>query len=241
MLHPRRVTALALPAGLVLALARCAPADASAAATPPATDAPPTAQVAATQAPATQAVATRWVVAPAGNEARYLVREQLMGRDLPNDAVGATPAVTGGIALDSAGAVVPAGSRFVVDVTGLKTDSDRRDNYVRRRVLETEAHPAVELRPTALRGLPARLPAAPPAGRHTLQLVGDLTVRGVTRPTTWQVTAEYRDGRVVGTAATAFTFDEFGITRPRVPIVLSVADTIRLEYDFTLVPATDAP
>jgi polyisoprenoid-binding protein YceI len=234
MPHPRRVAALALPAGLVLALARCAPADASAAATPPAANA-------AAVAPA-PAVATRWVVAPAGNEARYRVREQLMGRDLPNDAVGATAAVTGGIALDGAGAVVPAASRFVVDVTGLKTDSDRRDNYVRRRVLETEAHPRVELRPTALRGLPANVSAAdPPAGRHALQMVGDLTIRGVTRPTTWQVTAEYRDGRVVGTAATAFTFDDFGITRPRVPIVLSVADTIRLEYDFTLVPEPDAP
>jgi polyisoprenoid-binding protein YceI len=228
-LQKGKVAAFALPLGLALALVRCAPADASAAATPAGT-------ATAADAPA-PAVATRGVVAPTGNEARYRVREQLMGRDLPNDAVGATAAVTGAIALDSAGAVVPAASHFVVDVTGLKTDSDRRDNYVRRRVLETEAHPRVELRPTALRGLPARLSAAaPPAGKHTLQLVGDLTVRGVTRPTTWQVTAEYRDGRVVGTAATAFAFGDFSIAQPRVPIVLSVADTIRLEYDFTLVP-----
>lgn len=35
---------------------------------------------------------------------------------------------------------------------------------------------------------------------------------------------------------TAFTFADFDIDQPRVPIVLSVADTIKLEYDFTLIP-----
>ena len=35
------------------------------------------------------------VVAPDGNEVRYRVREQLVGLDLPNDAVGATSDVTG--------------------------------------------------------------------------------------------------------------------------------------------------
>ena len=37
----------------------------------------------------------RYVVAPAGNEARYRVREQLAGFDLPKDAIGATKNVTG--------------------------------------------------------------------------------------------------------------------------------------------------
>ena len=182
------------------------------------------------------AAALHLVVAATGNEARYRVQERLMGRDLDNDAVGVTQAVTGAIALDSAGRIVPGESRFVVDVTGLKSDSDRRDGYVRRRLLQADSFPRVELRPTAVRGLPANLSMArPPAGPQRLTLVGDLTVRGVTRPTTWQVTAEYRDGRVVGTAATRFTFADFQMAQPRVPVVLSVADTIRLEYDFTLV------
>jgi hypothetical protein len=48
------------------------------------------------------------------------------------------------------------------------------------------------------------------------------------------VTAHQDAGRVSGTASTGFTFADFGLTQPRVPVVLSVADTIRLEYDFTL-------
>ena len=36
-----------------------------------------------------------YVVAPTGNEARYKVREQLAGFDLPNEVVGTTNEVTG--------------------------------------------------------------------------------------------------------------------------------------------------
>jgi polyisoprenoid-binding protein YceI len=173
------------------------------------------------------------VVAPTGNEVRYRIREQLVGVDLPNDAVGATSDVTGGIAFDGAGKLVPAASKFVVNVGTLKSDKDRRDGYVRGRVLEASQFPTVELAPTALRGLTLPIPAS---GSKTFQVVGDLTVRGVTKPTTWQVDAKFDGARVSGTAATTFTFADFGLTQPRVPVVLSVADSIKLEYTFSLVP-----
>jgi polyisoprenoid-binding protein YceI len=169
------------------------------------------------------------VVAPDGNEVRYRVREQLAGFDLPNDAVGATPEVSGGIAFDTKGTIVPASSKFVVNVGTLKSDKDRRDGYIRGRVLETTQFPTVQLVPTALRGLTLPVPTS---GSKTFQVVGDLTVHGVTKPTTWQVDATFNAGRVNGTAATSFVFSDFGLTQPRVPVVLSVADTIKLEYDF---------
>ena len=74
----------------------------------------------------------------------------------------------------------------------------------------------------------------PTSGSHTFDVIGNLTVRGVTRPTTWRVKAEAKGGQVTGAASTAFTFKDFNMEQPRVPIVLSVADTIKLEYDFRL-------
>ncbi|HEU4632235.1 MAG TPA: YceI family protein [Gemmatimonadaceae bacterium] len=210
------------------ALLAARPAPRDAAVVPPARGRP-----AAAGRAAVPADTLRFVVAPTGNEARYRVREQLVRRDLPNDAIGRTTTISGGIAVDGAGKVIPGASRFVVDVTELKSDSDRRDGYVRRRLLETERYPTVELVPTAVQGLPSPLPAAGPV---SFQLVGDLTVHGTTRPTTWQVTGQYQGGRITGTARTGFTFADFGLTQPRVPILLSVADTITLEYDFTLTP-----
>ena len=173
-------------------------------------------------------------VAPTGNEARYRVREQLAGLDLPNDAVGATPEVSGALLVYGDGRVVRDSSRFVVNLTSLKSDKDRRDNYLRRRTLLTDSFPSVQFVPTAFRD-PSGKPLS--AASRSVELVGDLTIRGVTRPTTWQVVLNSVDSaQVSGSATTAFTFADFGLTQPKVPVVLSVADTIKLEYDFKLVP-----
>lgn len=177
----------------------------------------------------------RYVVATTGNEARYRVREQLAGFDLPKDAIGATKGVTGRIVIGSDGKVLKDSSRVTIQLAQLKSDQTRRDNYLRRSTLETSRFPKAELVPVALEGL--LLPIGP-GSSQTFVVRGDLTVHGVTRPTTWQVTARGEGNDVVGTAATAFTFKDFGLEQPRVPVVLSVADTIRLEYDFRFVPDT---
>jgi polyisoprenoid-binding protein YceI len=176
--------------------------------------------------------ATTYTVAPTGNEVRYRVREQLAGIDFPNDAIGKTTSITGQIVIDD-GRIVSDASRFVVDAASITSDRDRRDNYIRRRTLTVDQHPTIVLVPTELRGL--EIPTG--SGSDTFQLVGDLTVRGVTRPTTWNATAQFQDGRVTGSAATRFTFPDFQMEKPRVRSVLSVADTIALEYDFNLVTA----
>jgi polyisoprenoid-binding protein YceI len=178
-----------------------------------------------------------FTLAPGENEARYRVRERLVGFELPNEAVGSTADITGALTVGPDGAFLP-GSSIVVSITGLRSDEDRRDGYLQRRLLGGAEFPTVELVPRELRGV--RLPL-PTSGSATAVLVGDLTVRGITRPTTWQVEANFDENRIVGTAATGFTFEEFQLTKPRVPAVLSVGDTIRLEYDFNLVatPSSD--
>jgi polyisoprenoid-binding protein YceI len=175
-----------------------------------------------------------FVVAAEGNEARYRVREQLAGFDFPNDAVGKTSAVTGAIGFDAKGNVVPTESKIVVDVTKLTSDKERRDGYVQRRTLETETHPTVTLIPTKVTGISFPLPKS---GKRAFEMVANLTVRGVTRPTTWKGEVNFVNGKITGTAATSFTFEEFSMTKPSVRSVLSVDDTIKLEYDFTFVPA----
>jgi polyisoprenoid-binding protein YceI len=174
----------------------------------------------------------RLVVAPSGNEARFRVREQLASLTLPSDAVGVTHDITGTLVLDEHGQVVPAESKFTVGLGSLKSDRDRRDNYIKRRTLETEQFPTAVLEPTSVRGLPSPLPSD---GAMSFELVGNLTIRGVTRPSTWQVNATASHGEFTGTASTHVKFEDFNMTQPRVAIVLSVQDDIGLEYDFHLV------
>jgi polyisoprenoid-binding protein YceI len=169
------------------------------------------------------------VPAGSGNEARYRVREQLARLDFPNDAIGTTRAVSGALVLAADGSVERGASRFTVDLTTLQSDSDRRDNYIRRNTLRTEQNPHAVFVPTALEGVAMPLPAA---GDFTLRLHGDLTINGVTRTTGWDVTARADAGGYRGTATTEFSFGDFGMTIPRVAAVISVRDRIRLEYDF---------
>ncbi|MCH7717413.1 MAG: YceI family protein [Gemmatimonadetes bacterium] len=176
---------------------------------------------------------TRLVLASEGNEARYRVRERIARLEFPSDAVGATNDLTGALVLDEYGKVVAAESKFVVDLRTLKSGRDRRDRYLQRRTLETELYPTIELVLTALPGLLFPLPES---GAFSFELVGDMTLHGVTRRIGWHVAAEAKDGGFYGMATTSFTFDMFELTQPRMAMLLSVADTIRLEYDFRLIP-----
>src|ERR1041384_6737040 len=104
--------------------------------------------------PAHEPVAIRLVIDTVGTEVRYRVRERLIGKDLDNDAVGVTRAVSGQIALAKDGSVVPEESKITIDVSVLKSDQDRRDNYVRRRILVTDSNPTVGFQPTGIKGGP---------------------------------------------------------------------------------------
>jgi polyisoprenoid-binding protein YceI len=172
---------------------------------------------------------------PSGNEARYRVREQLANLSLPSDAVGKTSAISGAIVVNAVGSVDSDQSKVSVDITGLKSDRSQRDRYLQNNVLQTSKYPTGEFVPTGVTGLPLPLPTS---GAVSFQLVGDLTIRGVTKPVTWKVNATAAGGTdLTGTATTSFTFADFGLTQPRVPVVLSVEDTIKLELDFHLVKA----
>jgi polyisoprenoid-binding protein YceI len=173
----------------------------------------------------------RYQVVADASEVRYRVREQLVGLSFPNDAVGVTRAIEGGIAFDAQGRILPAESRFAVDLRTLRSDEPRRDNYLRRNTLETERFPAVVLVPTETRNLPVPLPAA---GTADFELAGDLTIRETTRRTAWQATATFDGPSATVRAKTAFRFGDFGLRVPRVSVVLSVEDDIRLEADLVL-------
>ena len=165
-----------------------------------------------------------------GSIARYKV-EEVLARTGFKVATGETDAVAGVVVFDADGNVVAGESRIVMQAATLRTDSDRRDGYVRNRTLETDAYPEVVFRPTAI--VWTEPPAGELRGVQDFTIAGDLTVKDETRPVMWNATAEFHeDGRATGQASVEFTFADFGMDKPSVAIVLSVEDTIRLELDF---------
>lgn len=176
------------------------------------------------------AAAANFEIVPSSSEARYRVKEQLMGFNFPNDAVGTTRRVSGAIVFDAQGWTA-SGSKVTVDLRTLRSDEGRRDAYLRDSTLATERFPFAEFVPREIRGLPSPLPGS---GKANVQILGELTIRDVTRPVTWEGTAEFQGRTVRVQARTAFTFSHFELTQPRIFRVLSIEDNIRLEVDLTL-------
>jgi polyisoprenoid-binding protein YceI len=179
-----------------------------------------------------------FIVAPTANEGRYRVREMLFGHDFPNDAIGKTSEITGGLTVDpSNGKIVGDGSQITINVASLKSDQPRRDKVLKTQAMETDKFPTVVLVPKTFVGLTAKPSAAP----MTFDFIGDLTVHGTTRAIKWNVTAHSEGDDILGTATTAFTFADFNVEKPHTAMALSVEDTIKLEYDFRFTPVPKGP
>jgi polyisoprenoid-binding protein YceI len=212
-----------------------------AATAPAATDPAGAAYPAAGETPAAQATTDpaypaadgeiQFTLVPDQSEARYLVKEQLAGKDLPNDAIGKTSQMSGAVFISADGKIDTTRSKFVVQADTLATDQSRRDGFVKQNVLQTSQYPEIVFVPSSISGLSDPISAS---GEVTFTLTGNLTIRDVTKEVTWEVTGKIDGNTATGTAKTSFTFADFNLTQPRVPVVLSVDENIRLEMDVTL-------
>jgi polyisoprenoid-binding protein YceI len=178
--------------------------------------------------------ATRVELIVGGSEARYHAQEVLVGRG-PNEAIGRTNNVSGTIQIEADGTIAADQSRILVDMSSLQSDSNTRDNYIKRNTLNVAEYPNAIFVVTGAPGLTVPLPTS---GEAVFELVGDLTVHGVTRPATWQTTATFAEGEVTGTATTTVLMTDFGMTPPKVGSVVSIEDAVQLVMD---VKATVTP
>jgi polyisoprenoid-binding protein YceI len=162
-----------------------------------------------------------------GSSATYRVTEQFVGVSFTSEAEGTTNLVTGTVTINADGTIAP-GSKLTVDLRGLKSDQDQRDGFIQTRTLETAKFPNAEFVPTKVTGLDKMIPSA---GQSGISLTGNLTIHGVTKEVTFQGIATFnpRTNSVAGRAKTSLTFDEFGITQPKIGRLASVDNKIELQ------------
>ena len=183
-----------------------------------------------TQAPAAAGAAMRLEIVK-GSKSSYHVREQLARLNFPNDAVGSTESITGAIVIGADGTFAAEASKITVDLRTLRTDEERRDAFIRDNTLETDRYPLAEFMPRRQKGLPSPLPAS---GAVNFQLIGNMTLHGVTSEVTWDTVGTFAADTVSARATTRFNFAKFKIAIPKVFGLLSVDDDIRLEMDVRL-------
>src|SRR5215212_6900372 len=159
-------------------------------AVPAASPAAPAASPAAAAPSDSSAVASsiRFVFEPGSSEMRYRARETFVDQPTLAEAVGATKQVSGSVVLTSDGRIVPEESKIAVDLSTLTSGRRLRDNFIKQNTLQTAQYPNAEL---VLRDVTDLLRPLPTAGADAFQLLGDLTVHGVTRPVQWDVQAQF--------------------------------------------------
>jgi polyisoprenoid-binding protein YceI len=163
------------------------------------------------------------------SSATYRVTEQFVGINFPNDAEGTSSTVAGTLGIAADGSVTP-GSKLSVDLRNLKSDQEQRDGFIKKNTFETDKFPMADFVPTKITGIPAMIPFQ---GQTGFELVGNMTIHGVTKEVTFQGIATFgRDGTIAGRAKTTFTFGTFGLTKPMIGRLMSVDDKIDLNLIF---------
>ena len=162
-----------------------------------------------------------------GSTAKYSIGERLARFDTPITAEGITTKLIGELRFDPEGNPTE-DSLIKIDATSFKSDENKRDNWVRRNGgLGQEITFVV----TDFQNLPWPLPSSDSA---TFVISGDMTLSGATVSTSWDTTANFSAGEIVGVAKTSITWDQFNLSKPRLPFIISVDDEIFLELNFKI-------
>jgi polyisoprenoid-binding protein YceI len=173
--------------------------------------------------------AKQFVIDTAQSSAQYAVNEVFLQENRPYHAVGTTNVVTGTFVVATEG--VPAGkvTKIQVDLRTLQSDSGRRDNAIRERWLESNTYPYAEFVSTNALNLPASYQAG---SQVSFNLVGDMTIHGVTKSVEWLVDGTLTGDTVRGQATTTINMSDFGITAPNIANMIKVEDQVELLVQF---------
>ena len=204
----------------------------------PAPVAAPTTAPSEPVAPAPEGFRT-FTIVPAESKASYIVEEEFFPDALSKygiavgkgQTVGSTQEIAGQLQLNLDDLASPLGdSRFTVQLNTLSSDQALRDGWMRSSGPQFNQFPTAEFVATGVENAPASYVE----GQEVqFQLPGNLTVRDITQPVTFDVTATLQGDTITGTAVARALLSDFGIDPPNFANTLTVADEFGIEVQIT--------
>lgn len=193
-----------------------------------------TASTAPTEPEAAEASANlrTFQIVPEQSEATYQVQEEFFNRPVNIvNPIGRTQAIEGDFQLTLSGNQVQlADNQFKVDLRTLASDEARRDNRIRDEWLESNTYPWAEFKATAIEDFPAN---AAEGQDVSFKVTGDMTIREITKPQTFAVTARLDGDTFTGTATSYVLMQDYGFEPPSILGVLEVTDGVTVTVNFT--------
>ncbi|HEY9481090.1 MAG TPA: YceI family protein [Candidatus Paceibacterota bacterium] len=167
--------------------------------------------------PAGSATSPVYLISQTGSLAEFRMNELLNGK--PKLVIGTTTQIAGEISVDDSGIKF---GELRLDAKTLHTDNSNRNGAMQRLILRTgtEGNEFVLFNPS--QGFAGPVALGTPV---SFDLSGDLTISGVTKPTTFHVTMTVTDEKVTGMATTTIKRSDFGLTIPNIPFVASVDES----------------
>lgn len=171
-----------------------------------------------------------FVIIPGESEVSYEVGEVFLDQDNAfNLAVGVTSEVNGEIIIDRANPQNSSIGPIGVDISQFTSDNRRRDNAIRQRFLESTRFPIAVFTPREIQGLPESYQEGQ---QISFQVTGDLTVRDVTKPVTFEISLVGGGNSMTGEATTTILMSDFGIGPISIGGILNTEDEVKVTFAF---------
>lgn len=164
------------------------------------------------------------------SSATFSLDEELRGEHVT--VVGTTNSVSGSVTADRNDLSDAQIAVIRVNARTFLTDSEQRNNAIRRLILKTEndANEFITFTTKSISGMPA---SAEVGQSFPFEATGDLYVAGTTKEVTFRGTAMFdSDSEISGSAETLLHYPDFGITVPDLPFLANVEKDVLLKINF---------
>jgi polyisoprenoid-binding protein YceI len=173
-------------------------------------------------------------IIPGESKIIYEVGEVFLNQDNAfNLAVGITTEVNGEILVDRENPQNSSLGVVSVDISQFTSDNQRRDNAIRERFLQSAQYPIVEFSPQDIQGLPETYEQGQ---EITFQISGDLTIRDVTKPATFEVKMTGNGDTITGEATTTILMSDYGFGPISIAGILNTEDEVNIIFVFKALP-----
>jgi polyisoprenoid-binding protein YceI len=180
-----------------------------------------------TIAPVADGVDGSWQLSP-DSVAGYRVVEDFASGLSDFEAVGRTSMIEGSLTIT--GTQVTAAT-FSVDVASIQSDDSRRDGQFRGPIMNSSQFPTADFVLTS----PIELGEIPAEGAQiTAEASGELTLRGVTNPVSFPLTARLLNGEIETLGSIDVVFSDYDIDNPSTAVI-SVRDEGLVEFSLIFV------
>lgn len=172
----------------------------------------------------------KYHLVPAQSTASFSLEEDLRGNHIT--VLGTTNQVSGAVKTDLTNLGATQFDTVRINARTFVTDSEQRNNAIRRMILKTEddANEFIEFTPKSVTGAPASVVVGQ---KFAFKATGDLKVSGTTKEVTFDGTATFVDNdQITGSAQTKVHYPDFGVNVPNLPFLANVDQDATLKIDF---------